>query len=310
MTLRGSVLYRAARRAALAAGALIALGCTPAEEIADLPPAPAPAARDVAPNPMAALAPSATPEIVSLSPLATLFLTQLGVGDRIIATDRETRAEDGSAKGRHADLDSLIRLEPDLVFLEALPDDRAELVALESTGARVIEFAPHDLEDLLAYCHGIGVELAGEAAVEAFERRVLRPVALVAGESSPTGRLRTVAVVGVDPPEIAGGHSFETDLIEIAGATSLTHGADDNRRPIDREALARMRPDLVLVMTEHALGPADQDRAFALVGTIAPVVFFPFARETFWLEEPVREARRLREVIVDVERGRRSAERP
>lgn len=250
------------------------------------------------------------PRILSLSPLATRFLDQLGLGDRILPQSPTTPVRSASPAERAVDFAELARLEPDFVFLPALPDDRTDLAPLEASGARIVEFAPHDLEDLLALLQGVGVELAGKQGVEAFERRVLRPVAMVAGQSSPTDRLRAVAVVGIDPPEIAGGHSFETDLIEIAGATSLTHGADDNRRPIDRDGLAEMKPDLVLVMTEAALPSEERERVLDLAGGIAPVAYFEFARETFWLGEPVREAKRLRELIVAAEVERRTTARP
>lgn len=249
------------------------------------------------------------PRIVSLSPVATRFLDQLGLGDRIVPFDGAATTP-GAPRDGVPDLEAVARLDPDYVFLPALPDDQADLQALEESGARIVEFAPHDLEDLLALCQGIGVELVGRDGIEAFERRVLRPVALVAGQSSPTDRLRAVALVGLDPPELAGGHSFETDLIEIAGATSLTHGADDERRPIDRAGLAAMKPDLVVVMTGAPLDAEERERVLDLAGGIALVRFFVFARETFWLDEPVREATRLREEILAVERERAALAKP
>lgn len=254
-------------------------------------------------------APVDAPRIVSLSPLATRFLIQLGLEDQLVALKPEP-AEDADRSGGPPDLAAAARLEPDFVFLPALPDDRTELAELEAVGARIVEFAPHDLEDLLALCQGIGVELAGREGVEAFERRVLRPVALIAGQSPPTNRLRALALIGLDPPEIAGGHSFETDLIQVAGASSLTHGADDARRPIDRAGLAALEPDLILVMTEAALTPEQHEQVLDLTYGIAPVHAFPFRRELFWLDEPVREATRLRELIVAAERERAASARP
>ncbi|MBY0400756.1 hypothetical protein K2X89_10700 [Myxococcota bacterium] len=282
---------RAALCFALFAGALLGLGCP------ESGPEPAPIA-------------DPGPRIVSTSPLATRFLTQLGLEDRIVTVVDPAPGEGLDPAGTRPALAELARFDPDFVFLPALPDDRSELAELEAGGARIVEFAPHDLEDLLALLHGIGVEVAGENAVDAFDRRILRPVALVAGESSPTNRLRAVALVTVDPPELAGGHSFETDLIEIAGATSLTHGADDDRRPIDRDGLAAMEPDLILVMTGAGLDPEARERVLDLAGGIAPIAWFEFARETFWLDEPVREARRLRDLIVAAERENAAAARP
>ena len=314
MTRRGIRPDMPASIGLLLAIAALALGCPAAEEASDQPAPAGTAASPSGPDPGSPVAPGGAPRIVSLSPLASRFLDELGAGSLIVALDgpadpasaTKTPTPNKSAP-RLADL---VRLEPDYVFLPTLPDDQADLADLEASGTRVIAFAPHNLEDVMALLHGVGVELVGEEGATAFERRLLRPVALIAGQSSPFDRLRVIALVGVDPPEIAGGHSFETDLIEIAGASSLTHGGSDIRQPIDRENLAKRTPDLVVVMTDGEIAPADQDRALEFVGEIAPVLFFPYARETFWLEEPARDAARLRKSIVALERERTSARKP
>ena len=239
----------------------LALGCPAANDASDQAPPPAETAANGAGSDPGQPVPSAgSPRIVSLSPLATRFLGELGVGPRVVPLDGPTDR-----------LEDLVRLDPDYVFLPTLPDDQSDLAELEASGARVVAFAPHNLEDVMTLLHGVGVELVGEDGATAFERRVLRPVALIAGQSSPLDRLRVLALVGVDPPEIAGGHSFETDLIEIAGASSLTHGGSDNRQPIDRQNLAKRTPDLVVVMTDGELAPADQDGICGLLLSRAPL---------------------------------------
>lgn len=308
MTRRGKRHSRPAAIEALLLAGLLVLGCPAAEDSTERPVPTAPANPSPALEPDRSEPPSKAPRIVSVSPLATRFLRELGAGDRIVALDGSeapaSPGQDGAPLAPPAHLADLVAVEPDYVFVPALPDDQAELVPLQAAGIRVVEFAPHSLEDVMALLYGIGAEIVGEDGAVAFERRLLRPVALIAGQSSPFDRLRVLALVGVDPPEIAGGHSFETDLIEIAGGSSLTHGGSDVRQPIDGEKLSQWKPDLVVVMTDGELRPADQDRALEFVGEIAPVVFLPYARETFWLEEPAREAARLREAIVARERER------
>ena len=292
---------------------VLALGCPAAD---DTPARPGPTGMETSAarsDPSQPIAPTG-PRIVSLSSRATRFLVALGAGPMIVALDGPTERafadESRAPDARAPRLADLVRLDPDYVFLPALPDDQSDLAELEASGTRVIAFAPHNLEDVMALLHGVGTDLVGEEGATAFERRYLRPVALIAGQSSPYDRLRVLALVGVDPPEIAGGHSFETDLIEIAGASSLTHGGSDIRQPIDRENLAKRTPDLVVVMTDGEIAPADQDRALEFVGEIAPVLFFSYARETFWLEEPARDAARLRKSIVALERERASTHKP
>lgn len=250
--------------------------------------------------PAAAGPPAASdaPRVVSLSPLATRFLEELGAAPQLVAVDAASREQLGNDERPVASLETAHRFDPDLVLLASLPDDIRSLHELESVGARVVEFAPHDLEDVYALCRSVAGPLLGEEAATDFERRIARPLSLIAGESSPENRPRILALVGVDPPEIAGGHSFETDLIEIAGGSSMTHGSDDARRPTDAAELARLAPDRVVVMTTRPLSAADEDRALRLVGGVAPVDFFQFDRESFWLAEPAEDAARLRAVFL------------
>ncbi|MEZ4282682.1 MAG: ABC transporter substrate-binding protein [Myxococcota bacterium] len=314
---RSSVYVRAGLFGSALLGLIAGLACPAADERPPTtaaagsagPPAPGPSASEAqvdaeqaTPGAVIARAPRAQ-RIVSLSPIASRFLLALGVGDRLVAVDRESLAAPGMPERPATTFDEALRFAPDLVVVPSLPDDRRALEPLASAGARIVEFAPHDLEDVFALCRGLGGELVGGAAAAELERRIARPLALIAGQSPAEGRPRVLALVRVDPPEIAGGHSFETDLIEIAGGSSITHGSDDNRRPIDPAGLARLAPDLVFVMTAQPLGPADEDRALRLVGDLAPVIFFPFAPETFWLDEPARDAARLRESIVVFERA-------
>ncbi len=248
--------------------------------------------------------------IVSLSPLATRFLLALGVGDRLVAVDPDSLGQPGVPALPATRLAGAAAFEPSLVLVPAFPDDAPALARLQAAGAQVVEFAPHDLEDVFALCRSIGGALVGGEAAGQLERRIARPLALVAGESPAAGRPRILALVAVDPPEIAGGHSFETDLIEIAGGSSLTHGGEDVRLPIDAAGLARFAPDLVLVMTPRPLAPAEQDRALRFVGDAAPVEFFDFDREGFWLAEPARDAKRLRAATLAFEGMRAGLERP
>lgn len=315
MTRRGT--WRRARRLqtrpALALLALAAgLACpatdeaTPTSETDPTPAMPAPT--DLPADPTRPFAPRIE-RVVSLSPVASRFVAALGAGDRLVAVDPGSLDLPGIPDRPTTDLGDVLRFEPDLVLVPALPDDLDALPRIQSNVARLREFAPHDLEDVFALCRSLGAELVGAEAAGQLERQIARPLSFVAGESPAEGRPRILALVAVDPPQIAGGHSFETDLIEIAGGTSITHGSDDNRRPIDPAALARLAPDLVVVMTSTTLAPADEDSAIRFVGDVAPVEFFRFDPEFFWLEEPARDAKRLRALIVAFEAARADRER-
>jgi ABC-type Fe3+-hydroxamate transport system substrate-binding protein len=188
-------------------------------------------------------------------------------------------------------------LAPDLVLLsEGAALDAPLQQALQVQGAELVEFAPHDLQDVADLCRRVGARLVGAANALRFETDLGRPLAEIGGASSGMPRPRVLAVVGFDPLQLAGGHSFETDLIEIAGGSSVTHAGSEPRLEAAADQIAAYAPDLILAVRARAWTPAEQDAARAQLPRTARIEFFAFAPD-FWLEEPVEVARRLRAVL-------------
>lgn len=271
---------------------LLLLACGPTESSAPMAsnaPARAPQEADSAESPWG---------IVALSPLATRFVTQLGAGHRLLGVDVESSRLPEVELLPVVDLAGALRLAPRIMLVAALPpEDDPIMGELRSSGVRLVEFAPHDLVDVFDLCRGLGVELVGPSAATAFERRIARPLALIGGRSPPRGRPRVAAVIGFDPPELAGGHSFETDLIEIAGGSSVTHGGEENRISLAEADWDALAPDLILVTASKEPTPAERRSALATIPERYAVEFFRFDRETFWLREPAADAERLHALI-------------
>ena len=205
----------------------------------------------------------------------------------------------GGLRAEPVALDAAVRLSPDLVLVAALPtpEDPA-FRALTGSGARVVEFAPHDFEDVAALLRGVGAEVAGGPASIAFERRLSRPLAHVGGSSHGMLRPRVAALVSVDPLILAGGHSFLTDLIEIAGGRSVTHPGEENRLPLAADAWGALEPDLILVVGPVPPDVAVQEGIRNALPRRARVEFFAFPGPEFWLEAPLEPALRLRALIL------------
>jgi len=247
---------------------------------------------------------TAAPRIIGLSAPATRFVVALGAGDQLVAVDE--------ASARFWELDGVPVVELPAAYAMAadlilVPDLRTVELdpAHRSTAdiARLVEFAPHDLEDAAALTRGLGAQLAGVAAATELERAFSRPIALVAEQADSADRPRVVGVVGVvelEPLTIAGGHSFETDLIEAGGGSSVTHGGEDTRLTITPDRWDELAPDLVIVATREVASRAERQRARSLIPARYPIGFFHFDRDTFWLQTP--EAERMRDLISSAKR--------
>jgi ABC-type Fe3+-hydroxamate transport system substrate-binding protein len=243
------------------------------------------------------------PLVVSLSPVASRFVLALEAGHLLLGVDAASAGIPGLADLPAVDLAGAAGLAPDLVLVPSLPDagDPAARELRES-GVEVVEFQPHTLEDVALLCRSVGAQLAGEARATRFELDLNLPLALVGGDSSGQPRPRVVAVTRTHPLELAGGHSFETDLIEIAGGSSVTHGIDELRLVIPPERWAELAPDLLLVTGATEPTPAERQRAEAALPAGYRVAFFAFDRDFFWLGDAAADARRLRALIAPLAR--------
>ena len=234
-----------------------------------------------------------------MSPSATGFLEVLGATHLLVGVDEASSRRSGLGAVAVVDLATANQLAPDLVLVEALPatDDPAP-GAHPAGGAERVVFDPHDMEDLLALSRSLGERLVGKVATLAFERELTRPLALIAGASFGRPRPRVVAVTGFDPLEFAGGHSFETDLIEIAGGTSVTHGGEESRLGLPENGWLELDPDLVLVFSREVLGSAQRRTAREKLPAGYGVAFFAFDREGFWIHDAEETARELRSLLL------------
>jgi ABC-type Fe3+-hydroxamate transport system substrate-binding protein len=246
--------------------------------------------------------------VVSLSPIATRFVLALDAGHLLLGVDSDSAQMHELSDLPVVDLAGAAGLAPDLVLAPSLPGAGDPAVReLRESGAEIVEFQPHSLEDVAALCRTVGAQLAGDASAQRFELDLSLPLAQVGGEASGP-RPRVLAVTQLDPPEVAGAHSFETDLIEIAGGTSVTHessathGLDARRLAIPPEQWSDFRPDLLLVTSSSEPAPAERRRAEQALPPGYRVAFFAFDRDLFWLGDAADDARRLRALIAPVAR--------
>jgi ABC-type Fe3+-hydroxamate transport system substrate-binding protein len=173
---------------------------------------------------------------------------------------------------------------------------------LRADGFEVIEFAPHDFDDAFELCRSLGARLVGPARARAFEHGIARELAQIGAQSFQRPRPRVLAVLDVAPLVVAGGHSFATDLIEIAGGSSVTHELEERRIELTLAEIEALAPDRVLLIRETAWTDAERDAArLALLGA-AQIFFFSFDFDGLWMRDAVDAARRLRALIEPLSR--------
>lgn len=230
--------------------------------------------------------------MVSLAPLGTALLESLGAADALV--------------GRPAtDLRGAAAFDPDLVLVDRVRAEDAPLAsALRARGTEVVELAVHNFDDGFALCRRLGARLGHEADAERLVRRIALSLGEISSESLRRTRPLVAAVVGLEPLEVAGGHGFANDLIEIAGGNSVMHDRHQLRVTVRGSDLVAMAPDLVVVTSATELSQAERDAARATLPDVGALGFVAFDPDRFWLHDGASVARRMRALVAPLSRER------
>ncbi len=251
--------------------------------------------------------------VVSLAPSASRLVLALGAGARIVAVDEASRQIPALAALPVVDLARAEEVGADLVLVgDVAPLDAPLVEGLRARGTDVMAVGPHDFEDAFELCRGLGARLVGPASALSFEVRLSRELAGIGGAAREP-RPRVAPVVRLAPLELASGHSFATDLIEIAGGSSVTHAApetDEPRLTLGLDELAALSPDLLLFVSASELGESERRAVLASLPSAYRVEFFAFDADVAWMSDAADAARRLQALLEPISRELARSRRP
>lgn len=206
--------------------------------------------------------------MVSLDPAATALVEGMGLAARVV-----------EAEG----------VQPPSLWLLApsapLPRDLA-------ADALVLRMDRERLDGVFSAARRIGAALDARDEASRWIDATQLDLARISASSLGMRRPHVAVLLGADPLTVAGGASLETELIEIAGAESVTHGGDEVRVGFDRIPDEHRTPDLWLWIAERRPSARDLSAAAARLPTGAQLD--AFALPVDWLADPIAHAKRLR----------------
>lgn len=243
--------------------------------------------------------------VVSLSPIASEVLLSLGAIDALIAIDSQSRDLNGLEALPVVDLAGSLALAPDLVVVPPLRATQEPVAErLRAAGSEVLEFAPDDFDEAYSLVTRLGRRLERVQQAHAYVRDHSRELAVMSSEALGHQRPRVAAVIGLSPLEVAGGHSFLTDLIEVAGAESVTHGNHDLEIPMSAVEILATAPDLIVVISSLPMSEVERSQATLILGAGPKIAFMVFDHRHFWLRSATQRAREMRDLIQPLVGGR------
>ncbi|HEX7296836.1 MAG TPA: cobalamin-binding protein, partial [Pyrinomonadaceae bacterium] len=204
--------------------------------------------------------PVAVNRVVSLAPNLTEIVFAVGGGDRLVGRtsycdfppEAKSVAEVGDTL--HPSLERIIALKPQVVLVSTASQLEVFTKQLQDHDIAVFVTDPHDLEGVFRSIEKIG-EILGlmdqaKQTVDALRQRV----AAVEQKLKGSGRVRVFYQLSGEPLYTIGKESFVNDLIQRAGAVSVTADVPGAWPKYSAEAALATKPDAIILPTGGSMG--------------------------------------------------------
>ncbi|MEU5693564.1 ABC transporter substrate-binding protein [Actinosynnema sp. NPDC020468] len=226
-----------------------------------------------------------TGRILALDVSGTLAATVfgLGLGDRVVGRDVSTGFPAAqhlplvTVNGHQLNAEAILNLRPTVVLTDTTLGPWDAVLQLRDAGVPVVVLDPtRGLETNTPIVHAVaaalGVTEAGDRLAARMEEEVADTIAQI-GRLAPSDPARKPRVVFLYMRGQAGVYylfgkgSGADSLIRALGAVDVaTEAGLDGMRPINAEALARSKPDVILMMTNGLKSVGGVEGALAVPG--------------------------------------------
>lgn len=215
--------------------------------------------------------------IVSLAPHLTETLYAAGAGTRLVGAAEfsnfpaEARALPRVGNDAAIDLEAVLALRPDVVVAWPNAATRRPIERIEALGITVYRSEPRTLEDIARTLERLGALAGTEApareAAQAFRQRAAALAARHAGQS----KVRAFYQVWDRPLLTVNGEHLISRVISLCGGENVFASLPLFVPEVDREAVLRANPDIILGSAPGAAGAAwlDPWRQFGGIAAVS-----------------------------------------
>lgn len=197
--------------------------------------------------------PARLDRVVSLAPSLTEMIFAAGAGDRLVGvtTFCNYPAEALSIRKvgdtQTPNIESIIALKPQVVFVSTASQLEAFKATLEDNGIKVFVTNANSFEDVLTNLQQLG-ELFGteRQTADVIEKLDSRVDAVRQKVASKTP-VRVFVQISREPLFTIGKQSFLTEIIRIAGGESVTEAVETGYPKLSKETALAMDPDVIIL---------------------------------------------------------------
>jgi ABC-type Fe3+-hydroxamate transport system substrate-binding protein len=200
--------------------------------------------------------------VLSLLPSTTELLLAFGAADRLVARtdfDEDPTLADlpSVGGGLTPSLEQIAALQPDLVVAWEEAGGARIRTRLEALGIAVFAARTRDTADIFRNLEHLGRLVGLEERADALAAHLRSELDAVARSTAGSHRPRSVYLISLDPPIIAGRGLFIGELLEVAGGENVFSEPGAASPQVSLEEILRRRPEVVLVASDAAGARAD-----------------------------------------------------
>jgi iron complex transport system substrate-binding protein len=197
---------------------------------------------------------SAQPQrIVSLAPSVTEILFALGAGDRVAGVTSycdyppEARQKPAVGDTLKPSAEKIVALKADLVIISTASQVEASLRRLAELGIPVYVSNPRSINGVLESIDRIGELIDARDRARQLTDELRGRIAAVEARVAETFRPSVFVVLGTEPLITAGAGSFINDLINRAGARSISAEHNGDYPQYSIEAVIARQPEIIFL---------------------------------------------------------------
>jgi iron complex transport system substrate-binding protein len=192
--------------------------------------------------------------VVCLVPSVTDTVFALGSGDDVVAVSDYTRYPPAALKKpsigslMEPSIETILSFHPDLVVGTNIPGSTETATQLKSVGVPVYLVDPQGLTGILRSVKSVGEALNRVPQAAALDLSLSRRIAAVKARTAGKPEPRVLVPIWYDPIITIGKHAFISEIIEAAGAKSVTNDLIPDWPQISLETVIARAPEALLLI--------------------------------------------------------------